>query len=204
MNQKDFITQVAPGAIAAHKKGSVLPSVTIAQAILESAWGKSAPGNMLFGIKWTAGCAYDKQLLWTTEYINGKAQKVQDWFRKYNSLADSVEDHGNFFLQNPRYKPVLACTNYKDACIQVQKCGYATDPNYATQLIQIIGLYKLYEYDKEEVMIKVLVNGNEVKFDAEPQMINGRVLVPVRAVAESLGATVNWDENTKTVSITKG
>lgn len=148
MDSQDFIKQIAPAAITAYKKHGVLPSLTIAQAILESNWGNSAPGFMLFGIKWSEGCGRDKQLLWTTEYINGTEKKVQDWFRKYNSYAESIDDHGKFLKENSRYKPVLVASNYNEACTQIQACGYATDPNYANQLINIVKQYVLNKYDE--------------------------------------------------------
>ncbi len=91
----------------------------MAQACLESGFGSSAPGNMLFGIKWTEGCGYDKQLLWTHEYINGVNTKVQAYFRKYKTMSDSILDHAKL-LTAARYKPVLAADNYRDACTQVQ------------------------------------------------------------------------------------
>ena len=149
MEELEFIKSVLEGAIISYRAYNVLPSLTIAQAALESGWGDSIEGNMLFGIKWTEGCGYAKQLLWTSEYINGKYTKVQDYFRKYASLADSICDHGNFLKVNSRYEKVLQCTNYIDACNEIQAAGYATDPDYAKQLIGIIEGYDLDLYDEE-------------------------------------------------------
>lgn len=146
MDRTIFINKIKAGAIDAYKGYGVLPSLSIAQACLESNFGLSAPGNMLFGIKWREGCGYDKQLLWTHEYIDSVYTKVQAYFRKYNSFADSIADHAKLLTTN-RYKPVLAAKDYKDACIKVQECGYATDPAYAKKLINIIETYELSQWD---------------------------------------------------------
>lgn len=142
-----FLDEVIPGAIQAYKKYGVLPSLTLSQACLESNWGKCAPNYNLFGIKWSSGCGRDYQELQTKEYLNGKWITVLAKFRKYNSYAESIEDHA-ILLNKSWYAPVLKAKDYKEACKQVQSCGYATDPNYATQLIKIIEQYGLNKYDE--------------------------------------------------------
>ncbi|MCG8484451.1 MAG: glucosaminidase domain-containing protein, partial [Clostridia bacterium] len=136
-------------AIKGYRRYGVFPSLTLAQAILESNWGRSAPGNMLFGIKWTEGCGYDSQLLWTWEYYNGEWVRVQAKFRKYDSYTDSIEDHAQLFVRLSRYKPVLEAKHYIEACEQVQKCGYATDPEYSQKLISLIEKYNLNQWDRK-------------------------------------------------------
>lgn len=150
----EFIDKIVPGAIKAYKEYGVLPSLTLAQAILESNWGKSGlstKSNNLFGIKWTAsrGGAYDEYD--TKEFVNGKWITVKAKFRKYSSWEESVLDHA-VLLTLSRYKPVLAAKNYKEACTQVQKCGYATDPAYTQKLIGIIEKYGLNKYDEVKDM----------------------------------------------------
>jgi len=71
MTKKEFIEKIKPLSIKAYQEFGILPSLIIAQAILESNWGKSAPENMLFGMKWTESCGYDFQELWTSEFIVG-------------------------------------------------------------------------------------------------------------------------------------
>lgn len=146
-----FINAVAPGAKQGWTNYGVLPSLTIAQAILESGWGKSglsaAPNYNLFGIKangWKAPNIVNKK---TFEYINGKRVEVVAAFRKYNSWAESVKDHALFLQQNRRYSNLLWKTDYKEVCKLIQQDGYATAPTYASQLIKIIEQYKLYNYD---------------------------------------------------------
>lgn len=164
MNNREFINSIAPGAIKAYKNYGVLPSLTIAQACLESNYGRSAPGYNLFGIKWSEGCGRASQDLLTSEYLDGKWIKVTAKFRAYNSYAESIDDHGKFLVNNSRYKPVLEATDYKSACIRIQACGYATDPNYSTQLINIVEQYALNKYDEvvkmtwKEILEKVSAN----------------------------------------------
>jgi len=144
-----FIEKIAPGAVASFAKDQVLPSITIAQAILESAKGLSKLAlecNNLFGIKWTMGCGHEGKLYPTKEYVNGKMITVNAYFRKYDSYAESIADHSQL-LQNTRYKPVLASKEYKSACKQIQACGYATDPEYSQLLINTIEKYKLNLFD---------------------------------------------------------
>lgn len=127
--------------------GNLLPSVSIAQAILESGWGKSKlaiEGKNLFGIK---GAYEGKWItLNTREYINNKWITIQANFRKYPSFYESVLDHDKL-INNSRYKNVKLSKDYKTQCKQLQVCGYATDPNYANLLIQIIEENNLTKYD---------------------------------------------------------
>lgn len=155
MSTQSFIKQIAQGAIEAYKEYGVLPSLTIAQGILESASGRASIGNNIFGIKANKSWKGKKQLVWTWEVYNGVKTKIQANFRDYDSIEDSIIDHAKL-LSMPRYKPVIAAKDYKEACIQVQKCGYATDPKYSFKLIKIIEANKLYLYD-EQVKAKPIV-----------------------------------------------
>jgi lysozyme len=141
MNKDEFIARILPGALEAYRKYNILPSLTLAQSALESNWGKSGIGNNLFGIKATSSWTGKKQYVWTTEYMDGKPIKVQDWFRDYDSIDDSILDHAKL-LSYSRYKPVREAKDYKEACYRVQQCGYATDIAYAQKLISIIETYK--------------------------------------------------------------
>lgn len=153
----DFIDSIKDGAIKMQKQFGICASLTIAQAILESNWGKSAPGNNLFGIKWTNGCGYRSQSLSTKEFMNGTWQTIQAAFRAYNSLEDSIYDHAKFLVQNKRYSNLIGVKDYKKACKLIQQDGYATAPNYADQLIKIIEENKLYKYDMEDNIVDRIV-----------------------------------------------
>jgi len=148
MYQQEFINKIKDGAIRGWNDYKVLPSLTIAQAILETGWGKSAIGNNIFGIKADSNWSGKKKLVRTHEYVNGQKIYVDAYFRDYDSIYESLEDRFKF-LQKPRYSKVVGEKDYKKACIEIQKAGYATDPNYSSKLISIIEQYNLYEYDKE-------------------------------------------------------
>ena len=149
--QKKFIERVGALAAADMQKSGVLASLTIAQAILESGWGKSGltvKGNALFGIK--AGKS------WTGAVYSGKTQECYDGvtfttvtglFRAYGSWAESVADHSDLLSCNARYKAVIGERDYKAACRAIAAAGYATDPKYADKLVQIIETYALTTYD---------------------------------------------------------
>ena len=148
MSNQDFINSLKDGAINTMKKYGVLASLTLAQAILESSWGKSgltANYNNLFGIKATGNEPCIEMS--TAEYVRGQRIIINDRFRKYNTLAESIEDHGKFLTENSRYKNLLWGKDYKIVCRLIQQDGYATDPNYANLLISIIEENNLAQYD---------------------------------------------------------
>ena len=146
MEQNQFINFIKDGAIRAQQQYGICASLTMAQAILESGWGKYAPGNNLFGIKWTPGCGYGNRTLATKEYEGGRWVTVDSEFRTYNSMNDSVYDHARFLVQNSRYHNLLGVRDYKTACQLIRVDGYATDPNYSNQLIELIEEYNLNQY----------------------------------------------------------
>lgn len=170
MNKQDFINAIRQGAIDGYTKYKILPSLTMAQAILESGWGKNHIQNNLFGIK--AGTSWNGKVAirQTKEFINGKWITVNAKFRAYNSFNESIEDHAKLLGTSKRYKPVTQAQNYKQICNQIWKCGYATDPNYPNKLIRIIEQNKLYQYDRQakkgegnNLILKVGSRGKEVK-----------------------------------------
>ena len=148
--QKNFIEVVGAIASTDMKNSGVAASLTIAQAILESAWGKSEltkTGNALFGIKATSNWKGKTLKRKTTEYEDGKKVQVEAEFRAYDTWEDSVKDHSAFLKKYKRYAKVIGETDYKEACKAVAAAGYATDPTYAKNLIELIETYELYNYD---------------------------------------------------------
>ena len=143
----DFVNKLKPHAIKGWKNYHILPSLTIAQAILETGWGKSSIGNNIFGIKADNSWRGKRQLVETQENYNGTKINITAWFRDYDSVYDSIEDRYKF-LQAERYRKVVGEKNYKKACKEILKAGYATDPQYATKLIQIIEQNNLQEIDQ--------------------------------------------------------
>lgn len=153
-NAQEFISKVSAGSIEGFKKYGVLPSITIAQSILESGWGQSgltAKANNLFGIKafnWNGPICE----MPTTEYNeNGVPHSEIAAFRAYPSWNESIIDHGKFLRDNPRYEAhgVFSSTNYIEQAYTIKEAGYATDPDYPLLLINIIEKYKLYTYDNQ-------------------------------------------------------
>jgi flagellar protein FlgJ len=160
MTKKEFTQKFMADAVKAEEKSGISRLFILAQAALESGWGSSAPGNMFFGIKAAKDApAGKKQLLATSEVFSDDGQgyrfpqvisitkrpdgkylyRVKDWFRKYESPADSFADHANFFFVNKRYAEALKVKDdprsFADA---VAKAGYATAVNYAETLKLVI------------------------------------------------------------------
>lgn len=152
----EFIKEVAPAAQREQKKYHIPASITIAQAGLESNWGRSrlaAKYNNLFGIK--ANSKQHRVLMYTTENVNGKEIKVKQYFQTYQSWADSINAHTQLIVNgtadnHARFKAVTTAKNYRDAALALQQGGYATDPNYASKLIYAIRRFNLNKYDSYE------------------------------------------------------
>ena len=153
-NQSHFLSAIKQGAMDGAKEG-VLPSITAAQAILESGWGSSelakAPNNNLFGIKDSEDWNGEIVTVPTQEYLNSDYITVNAAFRKYASWNDSVVDHAKFFTSTEwrknNYRKVVNETDYRVAAQELKNAGYATDPSYPGKLIRLIEAYKLYEWD---------------------------------------------------------
>lgn len=149
-----FIKQVAPAAQREQKKYHISASITIAQAGTESNWGRSKLAykyNNLFGIK--TNSKHDRVRMYTTENINGKNKQVKQYFQVYDSWDDSIKSHTYLIVRgtaddHDRFRGVQKAKNYRQAAYELQKNGYATDPNYADKLIYAIQKFHLDKYDK--------------------------------------------------------
>lgn len=140
-----YIEQYKDLAIEHMFEYSIPASITLAQGILESGSGKSdlaVQSNNHFGIK----CHKD----WKGERSYFDDDEENECFRKYDSASDSYLDHSLFLKNKSRYSELfsLKITDYKGWAKGLKKAGYATDPNYANNLIRVIEKYYLYEYDK--------------------------------------------------------
>lgn len=147
-SQQAFIESVAEGAIEGWNEYGVLPSITVAQAILESGWGSSTlstQAHNLFGIKGSYNGNY--VTMSTREVINGQSVYVNAAFRAYDNNSESVEDHGNFLYSNSRYSNLLGDTSYTDVAQKLSQDGYATDPYYSSSLISLVKTYDLTQLD---------------------------------------------------------
>ena len=136
----EYIEIFKSTAIKEMNRSGIPASITISQAILESAYGNSTLAiyaNNHFGIK----CKPD----WTGQtYAIGAT-----CYKKYSSVIESYEDHSNHIKSRKWYADLfkLKITDYKGWAYGLKKAGYAQDPNYAFSLIQIIEKYKFYSFD---------------------------------------------------------
>lgn len=144
-----FVQRLLPHAQAASAATGIPARFMLGQAALETGWGKSeirgADGqnsHNLFGIKAGSGWKGQTVDIVTTEYVNGKPQKLVDTFRAYDSYADAFRDYGNLLRNNARYQNVIAQGQDAAGFAQgLQQAGYATDPKYAQKLMRIIGQF---------------------------------------------------------------
>lgn len=149
--QQTFLASVGSAARTAQAQTGVPASVTVAQAILESDWGRSAlsvQARNYFGIKATATSGPVLSLP-TTEYdADGQATTVVAAFRIYTDLAASVLDHDLLLARLARYAPAMAArSDPRQFARLIAAGGYATDPAYADKLIALMDQYALFQYD---------------------------------------------------------
>lgn len=143
MTQQEFVNKLYPAALEVQEKYGLPALAVVAQSALETGWGKSAPGNMFFGIKAGSSWTGQKQLLWTYEYVNGKKVRVQAWFRKYDTPLDSLTDYAKLITGNKRYAEALKYTHDPVKYItEIRKAGYATDPNYVSKIVANMEIVK--------------------------------------------------------------
>ena len=140
-----FIARLLRPAQAAARESGLHPHLIMAQAALESGWGKreiltndGKPSHNLFGIKATGDWQGKTTEITTTEYLNGVKRKVKAAFRVYDSLEHALTDYAKLLTRNPRYSRVMQSDSPEQGAKALQAGGYATDPAYARKLITII------------------------------------------------------------------
>ena len=156
MTNEQFLAASIPAAQQSQRDTRVPTSVTLAQAILESGWGRSslsANDRNFFGMKcfnnapgqYAAGCkAYSTQECTAT----GVCTTTVATFRSYGASVDSFRDHGASLRSLSRYAGAFNYTNDPNQFIaEVHKAGYATDPQYTTKVVALMAKYNLYQYD---------------------------------------------------------
>jgi flagellar protein FlgJ len=149
-----FIAISAAPAQQGWREFGVPASVTMAQAILESGWGRSglsANDRNYFGIKCfnqTPGPIHTGCHTYATYECQPTCAPTTASFRVYASMTDSFRDHGRFLTVNSRYKPAFVYTrDANNFVIAIAKAGYATSPTYAANLTKLMTQYNLYQYD---------------------------------------------------------
>ncbi|MDN7879325.1 glycoside hydrolase family 73 protein [Burkholderia aenigmatica] len=145
-----FIAAIAPAAQSCAKRTGVPASVTVAQAALESSWGKRAPGMNLFGIKADAAWHGPVTSQVTHEVENGQTITITANFRAYSTWQGSIDDHAAFLTGNPRYRPAFAFKDGPSFARAIAAAGYATDLEYAEKLISIMNARGLCALDSTE------------------------------------------------------
>jgi flagellar protein FlgJ len=140
-----FVSRMLPAAQRASEASGVPAQLIMAQAALESGWGKreirmedGSTSYNVFSIKadrsWKGPVAETA----TTEFVNGAPQKTRAAFRAYGSYDEAFADYAKFLSSNPRYSGVVATRDPAEAAHGLQRAGYATDPEYGGKLVRIM------------------------------------------------------------------
>lgn len=169
LSDADVIAKVGTLFSVDQREGGILASVSLAQFILESGYGKSElaqNANNVFGMKknllgntwggsaWYGVSVYGKQ---TQEYVDGKYVTVTADFRKYSCVEDSIADHSAYLLgavdgKKLRYEGLKGCTDYQKAVQIIKDGGYATSPDYVEKLCSIIEQWELTKWDVKDAV----------------------------------------------------
>lgn len=135
----EFVANITPYAKQAGEKLGVDYKLIIAQAALESGWGKSSNGNNLFGIKAGENWSGLSQQKNTQEFVGGEMQTELARFRGYQNYGQSMADYSDFISTSARYQNALEQSSPKQYIEGLQRAGYATDPNYSKKVMRIYG-----------------------------------------------------------------
>lgn len=222
--QRQFLYQVR-SYVPLAEAGGIPGAVMVAQAVLESAWGRSGLarlGNAYFGVKAhpnRGGKVYSGA---TVEWVPGKGQvrisgtnrvypnyaaaiaagcAPASLFRAYETVEDNIRDYIQFFHRNPRYRFALETYSHTrdpwSFARDIAAAGYATSPTYASRLIAFM------DRDTAGLLPRTFtVTVNGVPVPSERVVVSGgRVYVHVRWLAAALGLTVGYDRTTRTVSL---
>lgn len=166
----EWVAKLMPGAEKTAQMIGITPEAVIAQAALETGWGRATRGNNIFGVKADKGWAGKVQEISTWEDTNGDAPGgevyIIDRFREYDSLEDAFADHFRFLEANSRYRSAGVFDRKGDVAyfLALQRAGYATDPAYAAKLMSILRTVQSYTDRMERVVVEA-PKGYEVKPD---------------------------------------
>lgn len=143
---QSFVRSLLPVAKQAVEGTPLQPLFLVAQAALETGWGKNVINKQdgsssfnLFGVKADNSWQGEKATVQTVEFRDGVARKERANFRAYGSLEESIKDYAQFVTKSPRYsQAVQQADNASQYFEQLQQAGYATDPQYATKILSIL------------------------------------------------------------------
>ena len=143
----EFIQWLAPTAQEETKKYNLPASVLIAQGAIESGWGESVIGQYnLFGRKWNGTGPYID--VSTQEYEDGQYVTVIAKFQDYDSLEEAVDDWCVLMTEEPCYAPAVQALPDTEQFVRLMAEKYATDPNYADEILETICANNLTQYDE--------------------------------------------------------
>jgi LysM repeat protein len=185
----DYINSYRDLSVSEMKRTGVPASITLAQGMLESDYGRSSlarNGNNHFGIK----CHSD----WTGQTIRRNDDKHNECFRKYRRPEDSFYDHSDFLKSGSRYKSLfdIEPTNYKAWANGLKNAGYATNPDYANMLIRKIEENKLYQYDRGyTATVRKPQNNSQPKVSSQAAKTTG---TDVKETAKAQESTVTFGD----------
>ena len=167
---QQYINQYKDIAIEQMLRWKVPASITLAQGIFESGAGQSEltrRSNNHFGIKCHG---------WTGRTVYKDDDAANECFRAYDNAFESFEDHSRFLATGQRYRSLfsLKTTDYKGWARGLKAAGYATNPQYANRLIELIQLYRLYELDNAKDYDKFMTQ------HAKDHGVNGQPLHPIK------------------------
>lgn len=152
-SKEDFIKTIGPLAQKADQPYGLFPSVTIAQACLESNYGQSSLAkqyNNLFGVK--SSDPNTSKVMTTQEYVNGRWQTISGRFQIYDSYQAAIQAHARLLAQGTswnqgQYRHVLQAKDWRSQAKALYQDGYATDPGYPGKLISLVEQFNLTKYD---------------------------------------------------------
>lgn len=164
----EFVNAIKVEAERVAERLGIEPEILIAQSALETGWGKyvisdsiGRSSNNLFNIKADSRWDGGRVGVTTLEYSDGIPQKENANFRRYQNVSDSFTDYAQFIMSEPRYQNAHQSDNGRDYIIELQQSGYATDPNYAKKVIELLDhdAIKNYAAHKSLATLQVLPQG---------------------------------------------
>ena len=186
----EWVARMLDASKASAAKIGCSPEAIVAQAAQETGWGRSAIGNNVFGIKASPGWKGRVVMQPTWEVENGAVVHIVAPFRDYPTLADGIEDHFQFLKNNSRYKNVFDHDNTMSDLEYFRRLaadGYATDPNYAQRLSDVLAAVNMFKSRLSE-------DGTPMPPPAPRLMMIGVSRGPdVVALQKALGITADGD-----------
>lgn len=217
LTEKEAAAKIGELCKADMAKTGILASVSAAQFILESGYGKSElaqNANNCFGMKcslsantwsgstWDGSSKYTKET--KEEYTAGELTTITADFRKYASVEDSISDHSAYLLgamngSKKRYDGLKGCTDYKKAAQLIKAGGYATSSTYVEKLCSIIERWNLTQYDVKTESTDGYYRVRKSWADAKSQLGAYKVLAHAKKCADKNPGYTVYDPNGKAV-----